>query len=46
MPDEKDDDNPIMSHNRNKKKQPSKTKGQSTPGQDYIQYVVLKNCPD
>ena len=46
--DEKGDDNPIMRHISISeiKKQLSKTKGRSAPGQDCIRYTVLKQCPE
>ena len=46
--DEKGDENPIMRHISISeiKKQLSKTKGRSAPGQDCIRYTVLKQCPD
>ena len=46
--DEKGDDNPIMRHISifEIKKQLSRTKGRSAPGQDCIRYTVLKQCPE
>ena len=46
--DEKGDENPIMRHISISeiKKQLSKTKGRSAPGQDCIRYTVLKQCPE
>ena len=45
---EKGDDNPIMRHISISeiKKQLSKTKGRSAPGQGCILYTVLKQCPE
>ena len=45
--DEKGDENPIMRHISISeiKKQPSKSKGRSAPGQDCIRYTVLKQKP-
>ena len=46
--DEKGDENPIIRHISiiEIKKQLSKTKGRSAPGQDCIRYTALKQCPE